>query len=32
MGANMAEKAGNLRRNLKEGKISLLQAVLTREG
>lgn len=30
MGDNMAEKAGNLRRNLKEGKISLLQAVLTR--
>ena len=31
MGANMAEKAGNLRRNLKEGKISLLQTVLTRK-
>lgn len=30
MGSNMAEKAANLRRNLKEGKISLLQAVLTR--
>jgi SAM-dependent methyltransferase len=29
MGADMAEKAGNLRRNLKEGKINLLQAVLT---
>ena len=31
MGSNMAEKAGNLRLNLKESKIGLLQAVLTRE-
>jgi MPBQ/MSBQ methyltransferase len=30
MGSNMAEKAGNLRRNLKEGKIRLIQTILTR--